>query len=425
MFARDRESFHSGSLVQNSSPLSAVRPALADVASDGFDDVPLVVHSHLRWDFVWQRPQQIFTRLARHHLVAFVEEPVFGDAAAHLAITAPHENVVRIVPMLPNAARGDVDQQGEVIAPMLEDAFDEHPLLARRFDEAVEWFYTPMAARTMQGRLGPVGTVYDCMDELAQFRGAPADLSTRERELLAQADIVFTGGHQLYARKSRHHRNVHLFGCGVDADHYAKARDAGTAVPGDVARLPHPVLGYFGVVDERLDYALIEALANAFPDGSIVIVGPCAKVDPAELPRRPNLHWLGQRSYAELPAYTKAFDVCLMPFALNEATENINPTKTLEYMAAGKPVVSTAVAAVVRQFTSIVHVGHDHREFIALAKRAAATPDTERVTRGIERARSSTWDAIVDAMRAHMLAALRARHAAPPVPSTAEQETST
>jgi len=218
---------------------------------------------------------------------------------------------------------------------------------------------------------------------------------------------------------------VHLFGCGVDADHYAKARDATTALPADVAGLPHPVFGYFGVVDERLDYALIAALADAAPQGSVVIVGPTAKVDPAELPRRPNLHWLGQRAYADLPAYTKAFDVCLMPFALNEATENINPTKTLEYMAAGKPVVSTAVADVVRQFTSIVDVGHDHREFIALAMRAAGAPDAHRLARGIERARSATWDAIVDAMRGHMLAGLRARYATARSSSTAEQEAST
>jgi glycosyltransferase involved in cell wall biosynthesis len=411
--------------VQNPTPLHAVRTALSSVATDGFDDVPIVVHSHLRWDFVWQRPQQILTRLARHHPVAFVEEPMFGDDDAHLVITAPHKNVVRIVPMLPHAARGDVDRQGEAIAPMLEDAFDEHPLLARRFDEAIEWFYTPMAARTMLGRLGSVGVVYDCMDELAQFRGAPADLALRERELLAHADTVFTGGHQLYARKSRHHRNVHLFGCGVDADHYAKARDATTPLPADVADLPRPVFGYFGVVDERLDYALIAALADAVPHGSVVIVGPSAKVDPAELPGRPNLHWLGPRAYADLPAYTKAFDVCLMPFALNEATENINPTKTLEYMAAGKPVVSTAVADVVRQFTSIVDVGHDHAEFIALAMRAASAPDAHRLARGIERARSATWDAIVDAMRGHMLAGLRARYATTRPTSTAEQEAST
>ena len=411
--------------MQNPTPLCAVSTALSNVATDGFDDVPIVVHSHLRWDFVWQRPQQILTRLARHHPVAFVEEPMFGDDDAHVVISAPHRNVVRVVPMLPHAARGEVDRQGETVARMLEEAFDQHPLLRRRFDEAIEWFYTPMAARTMLGRLGPVGVVYDCMDELAQFRGAPADLAERERELLAHADTVFTGGPQLYARKSRHHRNVHLFGCGVDADHYAKARDATTALPADVAGLPHPVFGYFGVVDERLDYALIAALADAAPQGSVVIVGPTAKVDPAELPRRPNLHWLGQRAYADLPAYTKAFDVCLMPFALNSATENINPTKTLEYMAAGKPVVSTAVADVVRQFTSIVDVGHDHREFIALAMRAAGAPDAHRLARGIERARSATWDAIVDAMRGHVLAGLRARYATARAPSTAKQEAST
>ena len=410
--------------MQNSRSSLPSRSPRAGIALPDVNDVPIIVHSHLRWDFVWQRPQQILARMAARHPVAFIEEPMRTDADTHLVVTEPQPNIVRIVPMLAHARWGTVDEQCAQVMPLLEQAFREHPLLAGRFAGAIEWFYSPMVAPAMLGKLGDAGVVYDCMDELAQFRGAPADLSRRELELIAQADVVFTGGYQLYSRKSQHHDNVHFYGCGVDVEHYGRARHPDTAIPADVATLPHPVLGYFGVIDERLDYALIEALADAFPGGSVVMVGPTAKVDPAKLPQRANLHWLGQRPYEDLPAYTKAFDVCLMPFALNEATENINPTKTLEYMAAGKPVISTAVPDVIRNFVPIVEVAYSHDEFIAMAARAAAEPDPESIARGIDRARAETWDAIVEAMRGHMLSAVRARQSAASRPSTVEQETS-
>ena len=378
----------------------------------GREDLPIVVHSHLRWDFVWQRPQQILARLAPLHRTAFVEEPMFGVAETGLAITEPIRNVVRIVPHLRSHPGAGTDAHCAEILGHLERALAAHPLLAGQFDRVIHWFYSPMAAPAFLGKLNAAAIVYDCMDELAKFRGAPRDLPEREAILLRAADVVFTGGYQLFRRKARLHRNVHFYGCGVDVDHYARARADATVVPADAAALPRPVLGYFGVIDERLDYDLIAALADAFGDGSVVMIGPFAKVDPDALPRRPNLHWLGQRSYDDLPAYVKAFDVCLMPFALNEATENINPTKTLEYMAAGKPIVSTPVADVVRNFAPIVQVAHSHAEFIALARAALETPDRALLARGIERARGATWDAIVKAVRGHVLAAVRARQTA-------------
>jgi glycosyltransferase involved in cell wall biosynthesis len=385
--------------------------------------VPILVHSHLRWDFVWQRPQQVLGRLARHHPVAFVEEPLHDDGEPRLAVSEPHPNVVRIVPMLPLALRDDADAQYAATARLLRRAFASHPRLAGRFEAPIQWFYTPMVAPAMLAAFPSAVVVYDCMDELANFRGAPAELSAREAELLAAADVVFTGGHRLYVRKSQHHGNVHFYGCGVDAAHYAKARAADTEVPADVASLPHPILGYFGVIDERLDYELIDALSAAFPDGSVVMVGPVVKVDPGMLPHRPNIHWLGQRAYQDLPAYAKGFDVCLMPFALNAATENINPTKTLEYMAAGKPVVSTAVPDVLHHFTPIVAVAGTRTEYVELAARAATTADPDTLARGIERAEGATWDAIVDAMRDHILSAIEARRAVASAPLPAEQET--
>jgi glycosyltransferase involved in cell wall biosynthesis len=369
---------------------------------------PILVHCHLRWDFVWQRPQQVFSRLAEHHPVAFVEDALHEPVdAPQLRVTEPRPNVVRVVPVLPEAHPREVDAQCATVAPLLREALARHPSLAERFDGAIQWFQSPMTAPTFLGDFGTVGAVYDCMDELANFRFAPADIAERERHLMRHARLVFTGGRQLYESKSQLHRNVHFFGCGVDVAHYARARDTATEVPPELAALPGPVLGYFGVIDERIDYELLERLAAAFPDGSVAMVGPFAKVDPAALPKRPNLHWLGQRDYALLPALVKGFDVCLMPFALNEATRFINPTKTLEYMAAGKPIVSTAVPDVVRQFVPIVEVAHDHDAFVDAVGRAVQAPCDALLARGIDRAQRATWEAIVGGMRGHLLDAFR------------------
>jgi glycosyltransferase involved in cell wall biosynthesis len=251
----------------------------------------------------------------------------------------------------------------------------------------------------MLGAFNEIAVVYDCMDELAQFKFAHPDLGRRERLLLANADVVFTGGYKLYRSKSRYHDNVHFFGCGVDVGHFSKARAPETSVPADIANLPQPVFGYFGVIDERIDYDLISELAASHPGASVVMVGPVVKVDPASLPQASNIHWLGQRDYSELPAYVKGFTVCLMPFALNEATEYINPTKTLEYMAAGKPIVSTAVADVVHNFTPVVRVASSTGDFVSLVGTVAQDPDTTLVTQGLRQAANSSWASIVSQMR--------------------------
>ena len=229
---------------------------------------------------------------------------------------------------------------------------------------------------------------------------------------MTRADVVFTGGRQLYESKTRHHPNVHFFGCGVDADHFERARRTETSVAPELRELAHPVLGYFGVVDERLDYALIGRLADCFAAGSVVLVGPTAKVDASELPHRANIHWLGQRPYERLPEYVKGFDVCLMPFALNDATQYINPTKTLEYMAAGKPIVSTAVPDVVRNFAPVVRVADSAAGFIDAVSQAL-TPDESRIEAGLARARAATWESIVAGMEDLIGAAIRARRELP------------
>ena len=357
----------------------------------------IVAHSHLRWDFVWQRPQQVFSRLARQHPVLFVEEPLYQPGKMYLRLGEVQPNIVRAIPVLPEP-RG-ADEVCELVLPLLRGALPARPL--------VQWFYSPMCAPAMVGKLGEVAVVYDCMDELANFRFAPPDIREREQFLLKHADVVFTGGLGLYEAKSREHANAHFFGCGVDVEHFGKARAPDTVVPATVAKLPRPVLGYFGVIDERLDYELISALADAYSDASIVMAGPLAKVRAEDLPRQPNIHWLGQQAYDALPALVKGFDVCLMPFALNEATRFINPTKTLEYLAAGKPVVSTAISDVARNFADVVRVAESAEDFIYAIRDLAH--DATDPAPGLARAQAATWDATIAAMRGHLVDAVAGR----------------
>jgi glycosyltransferase involved in cell wall biosynthesis len=387
--------------------MTLTRVNAASLASTLGPDVGLVVHSHLRWDFVWQRPQQLLSRIANTNSVLFVEEPMFFDdiPLPSLELSTPFNGVTRVIPHIPKGFEADYDTVAVTVRSLLESLLASAEL-GPRFSRIVQWFYTPMPAPTMLGAFNEVAVVYDCMDELAQFRFAPADIGERERLLLAQSDVVFTGGYRLFESKKRYHDNTHFFGCGVDARHFGAAREATTEIPDDVARLPHPVFGYFGVIDERLDYELIAALASACPHATVLMIGPVVKVDPRELPTAPNIHWLGQRQYADLPRYVKAFDVCLMPFALNDATQYINPTKTLEYMASGKPIVSTAVADVVRNFTPIVRIAGDADEFVRGVLDAASEPDDSIIAAGVMRSEASTWEAIVDRMREIIAAAI-------------------
>jgi glycosyltransferase involved in cell wall biosynthesis len=257
--------------------------------------------------------------------------------------------------------------------------------------------------------MGERAIVYDCMDQLSQFRGAPPELVRRERELLALADVVFAGGPKIHKAKRLLNANCHSYGCGVDVKHFGQAKQPGTIVPEEIARLSGPKLGYFGVVDERLDYSLISRLATARPDWHVVIVGPTAKVDPAAFPQHANLHWLGGRDYQQLPACVKGFDVCLMPFAINEATEFINPTKALEYMATGTPIVSTPIEDVVLQFSDVVHLADTPEAFISKCEQLLLNPEPERVAAGIRLAGRNSWEAIVAELEAHIEDALERR----------------
>lgn len=363
---------------------------------------PLLVHSHLRWDFVWQRPQQMLARLAARAPVYFVEEPVaVAEARAHLVVTTPTPGVTRILPVLPRGATSSgatsSDHDLHLVAELLCQLFGPDGALAGGARGATQWFYSPMSAPVMLGRLAEHlrtgAVVYDCMDELRNFRYAPPDLGRREQQLLRRADLVLAGGHRLWQARARVHANAHFIGCGVDVAHFAAGREV--ARPTDLGPVDRPVMGYYGVIDERLDYELIDQLARAHPEATVAMVGPVVKVDPDALPAAENLRWLGARAYAELPAYSAAFAVCLMPFALNAATAYINPTKALEYMAAGRPVVSTAVPDVLHHFRPVARVGHTRTEFVAEAGRALRDPRPDLLAMGRQWAEANTWEAIV------------------------------
>jgi glycosyltransferase involved in cell wall biosynthesis len=376
-----------------------------------YADAPIIVHSHLRWDFVWQRPQQLLSRLAQRNQVLFVEEPIYLDdvASARLDLSLPMERVHRAVPMLPATLRGQYDESIVTVRELVRRQIAVDGALGGMFARPIQWFYTPMPAPAMIGAFGERAVVYDCMDELSKFRFAPAQLVDRERYLMSSADVIFAGGFKLSQSKAKYHTNVHFFGCGVDVAHFATARAADVVVPREIASLTRPVIGYYGVIDERIDYDLLRTLAASLPEAELVMVGPVVKVDPNELPQAHNIHWLGQRRYAELPAHVKGFDVCLMPFALNDATEYINPTKTLEYMAAGKPIVSTAVSDVVHNFTPVVAVATTPEEFVTAVRQAIESPSAEMISRGLEQARSNSWESIVARMERIIRDAIRTR----------------
>jgi UDP-galactopyranose mutase len=349
----------------------------------GGRDTDLVCLSHLRWDFVFQRPQHLLTRCGGHRRVFFVEEPVFGEEL-RLDVSERECGVRVVVPHLPEGARSDADA---LQRRLLESLFAEYDV-----QDYVLWYYTPMAVEWTR-HLSPAAVVYDCMDELSAFHGAPPELKRRESELFRLADLVFTGGQSLYEAKRSQHPSVHAFPSSIDHAHFAQARGL-TTDPPDQADIPHPRLGFFGVVDERLDIALLDAVAAARPDWQLVIVGPVVKIAPESLPRRPNIHYLGAKSYQELPAYIAGWDVATLLFAMNDATRFISPTKTPEYLAAGKPVVSTPIRDVVRPYgdLGLVRIAATPAEFVAAAEAALADDGVASLRAADEFLSRTSWD---------------------------------
>jgi UDP-galactopyranose mutase len=358
--------------------------------------LPLLVFSHLRWDFVYQRPQHLLSRFAQEQPVFVIEEPVHDPhAVPHWERQAPYPQVTVCRPHTPCPEWGFTDAQLPYLKVLVERLVREENL-----QRCLLWMYTPMALPLIEF-FEPEVVLFDCMDELSAFDLAPPQLIERERQLLERADVVFTGGPSLYRAKQGRHPNVHLFPSSVDAEHFRPVL-YGLPEPEDQAHLPRPRLGYIGVIDERIDRPLLAHLAASYPEWHIIMIGPVVKIDPATLPQAPNLHYLGPRSYEALPAYLAGWDVCLLPFARNAATRFISPTKTLEYMAAERPIVSTPITDVQEPYGDIVYLGDTPEAFVEACERALASSQEERARQG-EKMRAvlknTSWDITVAAMQ--------------------------
>ncbi len=332
--------------------------------SQGFTQTPdIVCLSHLRWNFVFQRPQHLLSRCAQGRRVFFVEEPIFSkEPLGWLDVSQDDSGVVVVVPHLPEGLSEDAINAD--LRVLVDGLLTEH-----KINNYICWYYTPMAI-AFTSHWQPQAVVYDCMDELSAFKGASPKLKEYEAELFRRANLVFTGGQSLYESKVNQHPNVYAFPSSVDVAHFAKARNL--QEPADQAHIPHPRLGFYGVIDERMDIELLRGIAEARPDWHLVIIGPVVKIDPAILPQYDNIHYLGSKEYKDLPKYLSGWDLAMLPFARNESTRYISPTKTPEYLAAATPVVSTSIRDVVRPYgdLKLVRIADTVPEFIAAAEKA-------------------------------------------------------
>jgi len=351
--------------------------------------VNMVCFSHLRWDFVFQRPQHLLTRLAESVNVFYLEEPITTNTGfPHYTYVSRGHQVTVITPQLPvgltNEASLEIEKQ------LFTDFMAEHVLSDYGF-----WYYTPMALEFSRGH-SPELVVFDCMDELSAFKFAPESIKTLEKELLQKADIVFTGGHSLYEAKKNQHKNIHAFPSSIDKLHFAKARTL------KQERIDQAVtLGFYGVIDERFDIELIRGIAELRPEWEIELIGPVVKIDPATLPIRSNIHYIGSKTYSELPELIAGWDVALIPFLLNESTRFISPTKTPEYLAAGLPVVSTPIRDVINPYGKfgLVSIGHNAEDFVAFAEMELKRSDRKEWLQKVDFFLAhSSWDQTCEKM---------------------------
>ena len=333
----------------------------------------LICFSHLRWDFVYQRPQHLLSRFSKSSVVWFFEEPIFDAIDQNYLSTKSQSNTLNIV--VPHLRPGlNQDEMNIVQASLLNQL-----MIGFDLDDCILWYYTPMALK-FSNHLKPGFIVYDCMDELSAFKFAPKEITKLEKTLMTKADIVFTGGHSLFEAKRNQHLNIHAFPSGIEKEHFEKARKKITE-PDDQSEIKGPKIGFYGVIDERFDISLIGKMAEARPNWQFILIGPVVKIEEHYLPRNKNIHYLGQKSYNELPNYLAHWDVAMIPFLLNESTQYISPTKTPEYLAAGVPVVSTAIKDVVNPYgvTNLVHICTDTDDFL------------NAITAELNKSYSKTW----------------------------------
>lgn len=388
-------------------PAPSTPPVVAsESTAPGAGPLPdLVCFAHLHWDFVWQRPQHLLSRFAKHTRVFYVEEPClhWGDRNMQpwLEIKDREAGKLKIVVVhLPEGlTEAAADKaQADILTQYLQQ---------EKVQDFIAWYYSPMfLAKSWQ--LRPALTIYDCMDELAAFKGAHPELRSREQELFRKAQLVFTGGQTLYEAKTKQHPSAHAFPSSIDKAHFGQARTAAPE-PADQAGIPHPRIGFFGVVDERLDIELVRELAAARPEWQFVIIGPVVKIDPATLPKGENIHYLGGKDYQELPAYLRGWDVATLLFADNESTKFISPTKTPEYLAAGRPVVSTPIRDVVRPYgeLGLVHIAADAPAFEAAIEKALQDEADPTWLKRVDQylgtiSWDQNWQGMVDLMQAEL-----------------------
>lgn len=352
----------------------------------------VICFSHLRWNFVFQRPQHLLTRWAQDVPVYYFEEPEFGDQDTISLSETKDGNVTVLTPRLKHGmSETEINNYVELLLLRF--------IKMKKITNYIAWYYTPMAI-SFTHSLNPTLIIYDCMDELSGFKGAHPDLTKNERALIKMADVVFTGGHHLYEHKKHLHENIHPFPSSIDREHFESGLN--DADPYDQRNIPHPRAGFYGVIDERLDIELLDKLALAMPDFHFVMIGPVVKIDPASLPRHFNIHYLGQKSYKELPAYLANWDVAILPFARNDSTKFISPTKTPEYLAAGKPVVSTSIRDVVKPYgeDNIVQIADTAPSFADAIRYALRQCEDETWQKKVsEMLRTNSWDLTYDKMR--------------------------
>jgi glycosyltransferase involved in cell wall biosynthesis len=322
----------------------------------------LICFTHINWNFVYQRPQHLLTRFAYYYRVFVIEEPVYNGPENFYEFAHQQENNIWLVTL-----HISKDTPAAEISNTLKALVDSL-ILSMNIKQYFLWYYTPMAL-PYSDHLKPEITIYDCMDELSAFNFAPPGIKEFEAKLLRRADLVFTGGHSLYEIKKHLHHNVHPFPSSIDKKHFMMARKP-QKDPADQFNIPYPRIGFYGVLDERLDISLLENMATLRPDWHFVMIGPVIKIDPASLPVKDNIHYLGAKKYDELPSYLAGWDIAVLPFALNESTKYISPTKTPEYLAGGKPVISTSIKDVVTPYgqKGLVHIADTADEFIHAAE---------------------------------------------------------
>lgn len=358
--------------------------------TDIISNADVLCFSHLRWNFVFQRPQHLMTRLAKTQRVFYIEEPLFDGGEEEYTVTESAKNVFVIVPQIKAGLPSEevLKAQARIVQKVITDF---------KIKTYWSWYYTPMALM-FTAALNPEILVYDCMDELSNFKFAPQELKLLENELLKNADVVFTGGNHLYDSKSKLglNANIHSFPSSIDQAHFAKARHIKDE-PADQKHISHPIIGYFGVIDERMNLELVAKVAQKKPEWQFVFLGPVVKITHDDLPKARNIHYLGMKSYDELPAYIAGWNVAMLPFALNDATKYISPTKTPEYLAAGKPVVSTSITDVVNSYgkDGYVQIADTAQEFIAAIKNVLTSDidtELERSLRTDKMLAQNSWD---------------------------------